>query len=130
MNRRLIPSPNLLSLSLVLLSLAVSASLAGEADDWFKQGKAAIEKGDFDTAIAHFSQAAIWAPKDAKIRYFRGVAFWDKGILDKASNDFAAAIELNPQYVDAYIGRGATYGEKGDFTNALGDFDEAVRLAP
>jgi len=62
-------------IGLVLLGLIACRSMAGEAEDLLKRGKASIEKGDFDAAIGHLSQAAIWAPKDARIRYFRGMAY-------------------------------------------------------
>ena len=48
-------------------------------------------KGNFDRAIADFSEAIRLDPKDARAYHDRGVAYGKKGEMAKAEEDFAQA---------------------------------------
>ena len=85
-------------------------------------------KGDFDAAIADFSEAIRADPKHATAYFGRGYAYESKGDLDHAIADYSLAIGINPKYAAALVRRGLTYDDKGDLDRAMSDFDEAIRI--
>ena len=72
----------------------------GEAPDpakeAFEKGVSAIDRGDFDTAIADFTEAIRLDPTDANRYCNRGIAHCKKGDYDLAIGDLSKAIELKP----------------------------------
>ena len=71
-----------------------------------RAGPCLQEKGDFDKAIADYTQAIRLDPKDAEAHFGRGCSYSKKGDHDKAIADFTDAIRLNPKHADAYHNRG------------------------
>ena len=66
-------------------------------------------KGDYDKAIADFTEAIRLNPKIAKAYNNRGLAYENKGDYDKAIADCTEAIRLDPKFAEAYHNRGAAY---------------------
>ena len=77
------------------LGLVASALAAGEADRAFEQGQRALDRGDYDAAIARLDEAIRLEPKQAKFQGMRGVAWLHKGQYAKGVADLKAAIQLN-----------------------------------
>ena len=71
-------------------------------------------KGEYDKAIAHYSEALRLNPKDADAYYNRGIAWERRGEYDKAIADYSEAIRLNPNYADAYYNRGIAWERRGE----------------
>src|SRR5215813_1639235 len=94
------------------------------------QGHTDINNGDYDKAIAAFSDAMRLDPKSALAFTNRGVAYERKGDMDRAIADFSEAIRLDPNYALASSDRGIAYARKGDNDRAIADFNEAIRLDP
>src|SRR5215471_16322385 len=94
------------------------------------QGQTNINNGDYDRAIAAFSDAMRLDPKSALAFTNRGVAYERKGDMDRAIADFSEAIRLDPNYALASSDRGIAYARKGDNDRAIADFNEAIRLDP
>jgi tetratricopeptide (TPR) repeat protein len=94
------------------------------------QGHTAINNGDYDRAIAAFSDAMRLDPKNALAFTNRGVAYERKGDMDRAIADYSEAIRLDPNYALASSNRGIAYARKGDNDRAIADFNEAIRLDP
>src|SRR5215475_11998515 len=94
------------------------------------QGHTDINNGDYDKAIAAFSDAMRLDPKSALAFTNRGVAYERKGDNDRAIADFNEAIRLDPKNVLAFANRGIAYGKKGDTDRAIADYNEAIRLDP
>src|SRR5215813_10791196 len=94
------------------------------------QGHTDINNGDYDRAIAAFSDAMRLDPKNALAFANRGVAYERKGDMDRAIADFNEAIRLDPNYALAFFSRGIAYARKGDNDRAIADFNEAIRLDP
>jgi tetratricopeptide (TPR) repeat protein len=94
------------------------------------QGKAAYERGDFDTAIACLTEAIRLDPTPASVYSDRGGTYATKGDYDKAIADYTEAIRHDPTFTEAYNNRGMVYQIKREFDKAIADYTEAIRLDP
>ena len=118
-------------LVLPLSCLAVAAELkAQDADFYLDQGEAWTAKGEYDRAIADFTQALKLDPNLAEAYIGRGDAWNYKDEYDKAIADFDQALKLDPNLAEAYSGRGESWNDKGEYDKAIADFDQALRLNP
>ena len=87
-----------------LLSLADAPARHEPPSDALAKGNAILKKGDFDTAIASFTEALRLNRGLAEAYQGRVYACDRKGDLDKATADFTEAIRLNPRFVKAVRG--------------------------
>ena len=110
---------------LLLPSVAAGADATNEA---LQKGKASSDKGDYDAAIAAFSELIRLDPKNAEAYFYRGWTYECKGDHDKAIADCSEAIRLKPGYADAYSGRAFAFTMKGDRHEAIADYSEVIRL--
>jgi tetratricopeptide (TPR) repeat protein len=99
-------------------------------DEATKQGNLLREKGDFDGAIAAYTEAIRLDPQNAPVYSGRAYAHFKKGEFDQAIVAYSEAIRLDPKYAEAYCNRGLAYGKKSDQDKAIADFTEAIRLNP
>ncbi|MDZ7814749.1 MAG: tetratricopeptide repeat protein [Planctomycetota bacterium] len=97
--------------------------------DEFKKGIAALNRSDYYTAIAHFSNAIENTPSSAAYLN-RGNAKFELGRHEEAIKDYDEAIRLDPKYAAAYNNRGAANVKLGRHKDALSDYDEAIKLDP
>jgi tetratricopeptide (TPR) repeat protein len=91
--------------------------------------------GDYDRAIADYTEAIRLDPGLALAYNNRGFAYSAKGDNDRAIADYDQAIKINPlpasnPHVNVYVNRGNAYLAKGDFDRAIADSNEAIRLDP
>ena len=84
------------ALILAWAGAAAPAVAASQADRAFGRAQKALEKGDYDAAIAALDEAVRLEPKQAKFRGVRGLAWLRKGDYARGTADLKAAIELNP----------------------------------
>jgi tetratricopeptide (TPR) repeat protein len=61
-------------------------------------------KGDYDSAIADYSQAIRLDPDDAWAYYNRGGAYYYKGDYRRARMDWEQALRIDPNYANARDG--------------------------
>ena len=85
-----------------------------------ERGLAYRSKGDFDRAIADYSEAIRLDPKLAAAYNNRGNAYKNKGDFDRAIADLSEAIRLDPKLASAYNDRGNAYGARGNIGRAIG----------
>jgi hypothetical protein len=116
-----------------------SGELVGEAlaITYNNRGVAYGEAGDFESAIADYSQALALRPGDATtIRNLRvahvrrGEVLFASGSYDAAIADFDAAIEMQADHYLAYLRRGELYAERGELDLARADLEQAAALNP
>ena len=114
---------------LMAVLLVIPSLLRGE-ENAMQRGSVAFRNGDYDLAIASFTEALKLNPKDAAACNMRAVAHAKKGEFDPAIADYTEALRIDPKLVTAWFMRGKARQEKGDHDLALADFNEAVRLDP
>jgi tetratricopeptide (TPR) repeat protein len=101
-----------------------------DALSFHNRGETYDRKGDYDRAIADFTEAIRLDPNFALAYRSRGAAYHAKGDYDRAVADSTEAIRLNPGDAVDYRNRGRAYHSKGDYDRAVADFTEAIRLDP
>ena len=87
-------------------------------------------RGNYDRAIADYSESIRQNQSNAASYYGRGVAYKMKGNYELAIADFNDAIRLDPNQPLAYFNRGDCYQNKHAYPQALADFNAAIRLNP
>src|SRR4051812_48036804 len=75
----------------------------------FKNGSDAYTLGEYDKAIAEYTQVLTMKPDFLAAYVNRGSAYIELGNYDKAIADFDAAIKVQPDMSAAYFGRGLAY---------------------
>ena len=93
-------------------------------------GRACLDKGKYDDAIADYDRAIALDPKDATAYTNRGVAYGRKGRVNRAIADYDKAIALDANVALAYTNRGVAYGRKGWVDRAIADFSKALEINP
>lgn len=103
-----------------------------------ERGNVYALKGDYDRAIADYSQAIKLDPTYAKAYYNRGLANQRKGNFNRAIADDTAAIRLYPTdavdahnsraLADAYNNRGIVYIRIGNRSRGIADLRKAAAL--
>ena len=97
---------------------------------FYNRGNAFRTKGDYDRAIADYTNAAENNPKDASPFYARGDSYDRIGVFDRAITDYTKAIELNPKDGNAYYSRGTVHDRNGEYQRAMADYAKAIELEP
>jgi tetratricopeptide (TPR) repeat protein len=96
----------------------------------FSTADAFLREGEYDKAIAAFSEVISLNPNYARAYTHRGLAYDLKEDLDRAIADYSEAIRLNPNDAVAYNFRGAVYAEKGDYNKAIENYSQTIRINP
>ncbi len=100
------------------------------ADDYFVRGGAYLQRGNYEKALADYSQAIQLRPDFAEAYGNRQkIHFW-QGKYQQAIEDGNRAIQLNPDLDTAYIFRGFAQAKLGNIRDQLADLDQAVTRAP
>ena len=94
------------------------------------RGRAYKRKGQWDRAIADYSEAIRLKSDDAQVFNNRGNVYYYDGQLDRALKDYDDAIRLEPDLAVAFGNRGNVYRKKGRFDRAIKDYDDAIRFKP
>ncbi len=119
----------LLSLGVVVtIQFTATSALGQQQDNAYQQGIDALNKHDYDRAIANFSQAIEINPRDADAYTNRALAKEKIGDFDEAISDYSHAIEINPQDTDAYVNRGIAKQKSGDSDGAISDYSHAIEF--
>lgn len=94
------------------------------------RGLAYKSKGQWDRAIADFSEAIRLKPDFVTAFNNRGNIYYGYGQFDRAIKDYDEAIHLKPDFAEAFSNRGNVYRKKGQFGLAIKDYDKAIHLQP
>ncbi|NEP28259.1 tetratricopeptide repeat protein [Moorena sp. SIO3I6] len=113
------------------LNLA-SAQNPEKAKALAQQGEADRLMGDFEAALAKFTDAIELNFNNPWALAHRGQTYYQIKRYDEARTDFSRAIDLNPNYLWALAHRGVTYRFMGEayYTMAVADLDRAIELKP
>ena len=99
----------------------------GSAEALLARGEKNFLDGDYDAAIAKFSEAIRLRSSYAEAYLRRGWSNVAKQNTDEAIADFTEVIRLWPDYADAYYARGFVYLGKGRNYQAIKDCSDALR---
>jgi tetratricopeptide (TPR) repeat protein len=97
---------------------------------YFRHGVVNDNKGDYDRAIADYTQALRLDPNDANAYYWRGYVYSNKGDYDLAIADYTQSLRLDPNDASVYYWRGSAYRNKEDYDQAIADYTQAIRIDP
>jgi tetratricopeptide (TPR) repeat protein len=103
------------------------------AGAFWLRGTGYVGKGDFDRAIADFTEAIRLEHDPTELSFFfgsRGSSYEEKGDHDRAIADYTEWIRLDPHNSAAVYSRGDVYKKKGDYDRAIADYTEAIRIDP
>jgi tetratricopeptide (TPR) repeat protein len=95
---------------IVLIGTTIAFAVGGCKDsksyrDYYNQGVARLEKGEYDAAISDLTKAIKVRPRYALAHFYRGRAYFRKGEHDKSLSDLTKAIELDPALAVAFSER-------------------------
>lgn len=100
-----------------------------DAEAYYLQGNDSFDAGQYEKAIADYTQAIELDPTYAVTYYNRGLAYYKAGHSDeKAIADYTKAIELDPNYANAYKNRAIMFYEAGKCDEAWKDVRQAQDL--
>ena len=93
-----------------------------------QDGLAYMQAGDYEQALAAFTQVIMLDPTDHEAYTYHAMAYVGLGDYQSAIDDLNTAIELDPTYVTALISRGDIYLLLGDYESAVENYTRAIRL--
>jgi len=119
----------------------------GPAAEHYQQGQAWRLKGEYEKAIAAFSEAVRLHPPYPDAYYLRGLAYEAIADYDRSLADLKKVVQLQPGVVQGRsweiaskdidydiarvcCRRGTASFQKGEFGAALADFNESIELDP
>ena len=94
------------------------------------RGRGYRAKGDYDHAIADYTEAIRIEPNYVLALYSRGIAYFNKKDYDRAIADYTVSLRLAPGDIIALQNRGHAYQAKQDYDHATADYTEAIRIEP
>ena len=113
-----------------LIGLGAGVVRAGEAEDALAAGNAAVDRRDYDAAIASYGALIRLQPQDPAGYYYRGTVYAQKQDWAAAIKDYSTSLRLNPDSPGTQVKRALAHGNLKDFDRAFTDADAAVRLNP
>jgi len=82
-------------------------------------GSEYVERGEWERAIQHFSQAISTAPENASGHSHRARCYWAAGNLESARDDLQTAIRLDPENIELHVSLGEVYCQLDNHTEAV-----------
>jgi len=123
----------------VILSCCVLAPVANAgsiptkqitASDGFKLGVEKMLQGDYQGAIAEFTQAIQIQSNFANAYSNRCLAYLQLQDYQNAVSDCTQAIKISPKNTEAYLNRGLAYLMQGNYQAAIADNARIIAIQP
>lgn len=112
------------------IQLEWAKSGSASADFLLKRGRDAVERGEFEAAIGHFTALVDHAPDFAEGRVARAGAYYLVGLLGPAVQDLEVALTLNPRHYEAIFGLGAIFEAIDKPTEAYAAYAQVKAIHP
>lgn len=100
------------------------------AGEWYNQGVDKLEAGDYEGALASFTESIKLNAQDADAFYNRAYTHHSLGNYEAAVADYSQAIKLNSQFAYAYGNRCYAHYLMKNYGAAIEDCSKAVELQP
>ena len=126
---------------LIILFLAINFTVAALGCSKYNQsevdlrdeGIAAMDEGDYATAIDKFDEAlgkSIGKVTDLEIdiNYYKAAAQFSAGQFDDAVKTYTYLLRYDSDNSDAYFLRGSIYASEGEIGEAITDYDKAIAI--
>ena len=101
----------------------------GSARDYLERGRALLEEGRLNDAIAELSRAASLDPKLSQAHSLLAVAYDRKGLHERAEDSYKHAIDVNENDPQALNNLGYSLYINGNYRAAVDKLKRAARLA-
>ena len=111
---RVFQSARGLGMLLVLLGLVASSSAPAQSGGGLLGGgvtKAPGTEGEHKAQIAKLEKQVKADPKNYRLRYQLGNAYYDGGFAEQAKAAYEEAVRLNPKYLEALVNLGIVLGD-------------------
>lgn len=115
-----------LAASLLLLSLMVPPAWADTAQD----AQALIRQGQYAQALEKLDPALAARPKDAQLRFLRGVALSELNRANEAISIFQKLTEDYPELPEPYNNLAVLYAQQRQYEKARQSLELAIRTHP
>ena len=112
------------------ISAIWSDSGSTSMDLLLQRGKEALDSGDAQAAIDHFSALVDHAPEFAEGYHGRAMAYFEAGYFGPALNDLRTTLALNPRHFMAMTGLAFILEDTGESEQALEIYREVLELNP
>jgi len=96
----------------------------------YTQGNAYADMGQYDLAIADYTEAIALSPGFIDAYMSRGLCYGAQREYDIAIADFTKIVALIPDYTEAYNYRGVAYDHQGLTDLAIADYTNAIAWDP
>jgi Flp pilus assembly protein TadD len=102
----------------------------GSPRDYLERGRALLEEGNLNGAIAELSRAASLDPKLSQAHSLLAVAYERKGLHDRAADSYRRSIDADERDPQALNNLGYSLYLNGNYRAAVDKLKRAARLAP
>jgi Flp pilus assembly protein TadD len=102
----------------------------GSPRDYLERGRALLEEGNLNGAIAELSRAASLDPKLSQAHSLLAVAYDRKGLHDRAGDSYRRAIDADERDPQALNNLGYSLYLNGNYRAAVDRLKKAARMAP
>jgi Flp pilus assembly protein TadD len=106
------------------------ADEGGEARDYLERGRALLEDGRLNEAIAELSRATSLDPRLSQAHSLLAVAYDRKGLHERAEDSYRRAIDVNERDPQALNNLGYSLYLGGNYRAAVDKLKKAAKLAP
>ncbi|HWS86126.1 MAG TPA: tetratricopeptide repeat protein [Pyrinomonadaceae bacterium] len=102
----------------------------GSARDHLERGRALLEEGNLNEAIAELSRAASLDPRLTQAHSLLAVAYDRKGLRDRAEDSYRRSMDVDDRDPQALNNLGYSLYLNGNYRAAVDRLKKAARLAP
>lgn len=117
-------------MALFFCVMLMMAACTNPALERLEQGDIYRDQGQWDEAIAEYSEAIELDPDYAQAYNNRGWIYRTKTEYDNAIADFNKAIELDPSNHTTHTNLGSVYHSIGKYDKAIAEHNKAIELEP
>lgn len=89
-----------------------------------------FRKGDLDAALTRANQILVKNPKDAKVRFLKGLILADLGKSSEAAQIYTSITEDYPELPEPYNNLAVLYAAQGKYDDAKNALEMAIRTYP